>query len=93
MQAIGDLKAEFKEDIGDMKASVAAGNATAIALANAAQNTAMNLRQELLGEGGRLTQIEEHNSFKWKVELVFGICIIPFLALLHQIAAHFGWIK
>lgn len=48
---------------------------------------------ELKSVKDRVKTIEDDTKFKDRLQLTFAICILPIIAVVHQIAAHFGWIK
>jgi hypothetical protein len=92
MKAIGDMKAELKQDIGDLKKDVAQGITVAVGTAEAAKTAHLTLRNELLGDGGRLKSIEEDITFKTRIGVIFSILIVPIIAALHQIGVALHWI-
>ena len=79
MKAIGDMKSELKEDIGEVKAQ------------NAAQLTHITgLRNELLGNGGRVTSIEVRLDRQEFWHNVKTTVVIPVVFMLHKIATVLG---
>lgn len=80
MHAIGELKSELQKDIGEVKVQ------------NATQLTSIaGLRNELLGEGGRVTHLEKRLDDQEFWQNVKTIVVIPFLLGVHKILTAIGW--
>lgn len=75
VQAIGDLKAELKEEIGEVKTQIAALS---------------GLRNELLGDGGRVVVIEDRFKDLEKWNNIKHIVMVPLLLTVHKILQVFG---
>lgn len=80
MQAIGEMKSELQKDLGEVKSQ------------NAAQLVSIiSLRRELLGDGGRVKNIEVRldNQDFWQNVKTF--VVIPIIFAIHKMATVLGW--
>jgi hypothetical protein len=56
-----------------------------------AQNkTHDTFRQELLGDGGRIKNLEDDAHFQGRVQWIFQICVLPVVFALHKLATSLG---
>jgi hypothetical protein len=87
MKAMQDMESRLSTQIGAVGSSVS----TALAQVQGVQQTHATFREELLGEKGRITVIEDEMTRQdWK-RWLHSLVIVPILALLHAIAHQFGW--
>jgi hypothetical protein len=80
MKAIGELKSDIQKDIGVVKSQ----NATQL-------EKITSLRNELLGDGGRVKNIEDRFKDQDFWHNVKTFVVIPVVFGLHKIATLMGW--
>jgi hypothetical protein len=79
-EAISDMKSELLKDIGEIKSQ------------NAAQLVHItSLRNELLGDGGRVTTLEKRMDDQEYWQNVKTIVVIPLLLTIHKVMTAIGW--
>ena len=80
MKAIGEMKSELQQSIGEVKAQ------------NAAQlESITGLRRELLEPGGRVTNVEKRLDDIEFWQNVKTIVVIPLLLAIHKVMTAMGW--
>jgi hypothetical protein len=80
MRALGEMKADLLDDIGEVKSQ------------NAAQlQSITNLRRELLGDGGRVKNLEKRMDDQEFWQNVKTVIVIPFLLGIHKVLTAMGW--
>lgn len=79
-RAIGELKSELKEDLSEVKSQ----NATQL-------EKIIGLRNELLGDGGRVTNLEIRLDRQELWHNIKTVVVIPVIFSLHKLAAFLGW--
>lgn len=90
MTAISDMRAEVLKDLGEVKATVSGADNKLTARMEAIQNTFGTFREELLGNGGRITNIEEEQKLQDRRQWWHSALILPLVTVLHSIANYLG---
>jgi len=91
VQAISDARAEILSQLGDVKAEVSELKGTMTANISAVKGTHDTFREELLGVGGRIVELEEGQKTANRRQWVHSVLVVPLLGLFHGLANHFGW--
>lgn len=86
MNAISDMRAELLDQIGDVKSSVARLDGKL----EGVKDTHDNFRNELLGEGGRIFNLENDQKTAANRQWIHTAAILPAMSLLRYIAHRIG---
>jgi hypothetical protein len=87
MKAMQEMEGRLSAQMGEIKSSVA----TALSQVDGVKDTHANFRTELLGKGGRITELEEDMVRQGWRQWLHSLVILPLLGLLHVIAHQLGW--
>lgn len=84
------LQVLLLQEIGDIKSSVAKLDGSLTTEVNALKGTHSSFRNELLGEGGRVSNIEDEQQRAETRQWVHTAVLLPIGAVLHTIASKMG---